>query len=166
MSNAPLIVPLSDGILFLNKEIKKLNKKIKDSNAQLAIYHSVLKEYPDAQVVSDKRYDDRSFICSKGIIDTLLFEVENDGAETWILPYKLCGKQKVYYDSPKFAFWSGYMGYYQLNGYYKNLLSHGFPEELCKACDKHFLNFLIQKNVTNFDSTLASKHLKEMLVFL
>ena len=58
MSDTPLIVPLPDAIFFLNKEIKKLNKKIKDSNAQLAIYHSVLKEYPDAQIISDKRHDD------------------------------------------------------------------------------------------------------------
>ncbi len=166
MTDGPLVVPIPDAVFFLNKEIKKLNKKVKASNDKIAIYHAVAKAYPDAQIISDKRYDDRSFICSKLITDTVLFEVETDSGQWFIMPYKLCGKQKIYYDSPKISFWSGFMGYYQLENYYKDLLSKGFPEDLCKLCDKYFLNFLIEKKVTNFDSKLASQHLKEMLVFL
>lgn len=166
MADSPLIIPLPDAIFFLNKEIKKLNKKIKDANTRITKLNSIVKVYPDAQIISDKRYDDRDFICSKSITDTLLFEVENDGIDTWILPYKILDKEKVYYDTPKFSFWTGFMGSYKLNGYYKNLLSHGFSEELCKACDKYCVNFLIKEQSSKFDTSLGSKHLKEMLVFL
>ncbi len=166
MTDGPLVIPINDAIFFLNKEIKKLNKKVRDSNEKIAIYHAVIKDYPDAQIITDKRYDDKSFICSKLITDTVIFEIDYVDGAAYIMPYKLCGKQKVFYDSPKFSFWNSFMGYYELNDYHKNLLSHGFSEGLCKACDKYFLNFLIEKKITRFDSKLASKHLKEILVFL